>query len=122
MFQNSFPFAYLNSQSGGVIGKVESANYKELERLSCEAFNILRDNANNFIVLLKLMLRAGIEELSSPDDIRFLKKRLVLNLSHEEAADHFKQLMRQAVRNIRQLVSDTFHTIRHHRNKSLPAD
>src|SRR4051812_33292835 len=83
--------------------------YQRFEDTCCQAYNIVRKNADLFINLFSLvtffsfipsvltlsmqMLSTGLTELQSVDNIMFLRDQLMLDLSDELAKTHFKSLI-----------------------------
>ena len=65
------------------------------DNLAVEAFIILRRNADIFVNLLILMLVAELEELDIKS-IEFIKKAMFLNVSEEEAAVNFRNVIAEA--------------------------
>ena len=63
-------------------------------RMSCQAFNILREYGNLLLNLFMQMVPAGMPELQSADDVAYLQGQLNLNLtehartSFDNAPDH----------------------------------
>lgn len=106
------PFVFTPMYSK-VLGGVDSEHYRKLETLAGEAYNVLRKNGNVLLSLFKLMRFTGIPELESVKDIEFLRNRLALHLSDEEANAEFSNLMLDALTNMRQLLSDAVHVIKH---------
>jgi phosphatidylinositol-4,5-bisphosphate 3-kinase len=80
------------------MGGAESPHYKQFVELSCKAFNVVRKNANVFINLFAMMLQTGIPELRKEDDINYLRDAFALELSEDEAAKRFEELIDQSVK------------------------
>lgn len=78
---------------------------KNTERFShfqsvCEqAFLIIRRRGNFIISLFAMMLSTGIPEVSSVDDLQYLRETLVLDLSEEQARTHFRAKFTEALKN-----------------------
>lgn len=103
-------------------------------RLSQKAFNILRSNANLLITLFSLMTACGIPELTKPEDIEWLREKLMVrkrsrcSVAHlfipgplvaqigatkEEAAEKFKAEIFESLRQKATQVNDMFHMLVH---------
>lgn len=65
------------------------------------AFIVIRNKSTLFINLFALMCSSGIPELSSLDDLRYLKNALSLDDTEEVAVQNFKKKMFEALRNER---------------------
>ena len=75
---------------------VSKSEYKNFESLCCQAYMSLRKRANVIINLLSMMLGAGIPELSSFDDIEYVRSSLALEKSPLEAYQHFTNCLAAA--------------------------
>lgn len=107
------PFVFTKAYAH-VLGGIESLKYKELQDLTGRAFNILRENGNLLMVLFKLMIHCGLPELQRSKDIEWVRDKLVLEMSNEEASKHFCGLFIESMSNKRQLVMDAVHYWKHH--------
>ncbi|CAL4116873.1 unnamed protein product, partial [Meganyctiphanes norvegica] len=66
----------------------------------CEqAFEILRQYGSFIISLFAMMISTGLPELQSEKDLDYLKETLKLDLSKEEALDHFRSKFDEALSN-----------------------
>jgi len=75
----------------------KSEEYKKFEDLCCQAYMSIRKRANVIINLLSMMLGAGLPELSSFEDIEFVRTALAVEKSRdEEALLYFKACMAAA--------------------------
>ena len=70
-------------------GLAEGAAFKDFVRLSQKAFNILRSNANLLITLFSLMTACGIPELTKPEDIEWLREKLMVRKRSRCSVAHF---------------------------------
>ena len=77
-----------------------------------EAYNILRENANLLLSLLQLMISAEIPELRSNKDIMYMREKLMLHLSPEDAAKHFEKEIYKNMKSTKQKMNDAAHLIR----------
>lgn len=60
-----------------------------LQEICIRAYLDLRSNSNLLITLFSLMMLTGIPELSSTDDIKYLKEALQLGKDDSSAQEHF---------------------------------
>ena len=75
----------------------KSEEYKRFEDLCCQAYMSIRKRANVIINLLSMMLGAGLPELSSFEDIEYVRTTLAVEKSRdEEALLYFKNCMAAA--------------------------
>jgi hypothetical protein len=92
----------------------ESPLFKKFLELSCEAYDVVRENGGLMMILFMLMLETGIPELVSlENDVGFLQKTLILSNTKEEASQHFIDQTMSALVNKRQLFSDYCHIVAH---------
>ena len=86
--------AYVMHGSGS---REKSPAYIKFVDLCAKAFNVLRKNARVLIVLFQLMIPAGIPELSSDDDIGYLRDKLALDLDDAAAAKQIKKEIKKCL-------------------------
>ncbi|XP_071988289.1 phosphatidylinositol 3-kinase C2 domain-containing subunit gamma-like [Engystomops pustulosus] len=72
---------------------------QEFVELCCSAYNILRRHSTLIITLLELMLQAGLPELRSVDDLRYVHDRLRPYDSDAQAASYFSSKIRESLEN-----------------------
>jgi phosphatidylinositol-4,5-bisphosphate 3-kinase len=75
----------------------EGEGRKQFEELAITALEILRKNSKLLITLFLLMLGTGIPELRVPEDILYIKKKLYMDMTSEQAAAEFEQLIRDSI-------------------------
>ncbi|KPA77138.1 putative phosphatidylinositol 3-kinase 2 [Leptomonas pyrrhocoris] len=95
------------------MGGANSPIYKYFVDLACQAYNALRRHSNALIMLFMLMLSTGIPELQTLDDIEWLRTVLLINRTDDEATEHYKSLINDAVSNFRTLLNDYIHIMAH---------
>jgi len=61
------------------------------------AYLVLRRNCNFLITLFLMMMNTGLPEVSCLEDVEYLRKTLVPNVSEEEAVDFFKAKFQEAL-------------------------
>eukprot|EP01117_Protostelium_nocturnum_P006783 TRINITY_DN2436_c0_g1_i2.p1 TRINITY_DN2436_c0_g1~~TRINITY_DN2436_c0_g1_i2.p1 ORF type:complete len:1251 (+),score=411.48 TRINITY_DN2436_c0_g1_i2:224-3976(+) len=76
-----------------VMGGKDSPDFKKFVDLCCRSYNILRKYANTFINLFAMMLSTGIPELTSVDDIEYLRDAFSLGATEEQAKEKFTNLI-----------------------------
>lgn len=82
----------------------------------CEkAYLILRKHANLLITLFTMMLSTGIPELSSVDDVGYLRNTLQVDISDDNiAAKHFREKLIDAkTRSSYTKIDWFFHNVKH---------
>jgi phosphatidylinositol-4,5-bisphosphate 3-kinase len=80
-----------------VMGGKDSPQFNRFIELCCRAYNILRAHASMFINLFQMMLSTGIPELTSTQDIDYLRDAFCIGMSDEEAARHYTQLIYESL-------------------------
>ncbi|KAK7196018.1 Phosphoinositide 3-kinase family protein [Novymonas esmeraldas] len=95
------------------MGGSSSPIFKYFVEVACKAYNILRRHSSALIMLFMLMLSTGIPELQTLDDIEWLRTVLLLNRTDEEASEHYKSLINEALSNFRTLLNDYIHIMAH---------
>ena len=96
-----------------VLGGVESATFTKFVSLCCQAYNILRKNADKFINLMAMMLSTGIPELREPEDINYLRNTLCLDLGDEEAAESFIKQISSSLGCKTTMINNMIHILAH---------
>ncbi|PRP82087.1 hypothetical protein PROFUN_03777 [Planoprotostelium fungivorum] len=81
-----------------VMGGIGSENFQTFVTLCCQAYNIVRREANTFINLFAMMLNTGIPELRSEKDLEYVRQAFALKMSEEEAARHFTSLIHESIK------------------------
>jgi len=102
------PFVF-TPQYAHVLGGKGTPMYQLFEEKCCACYNIIRKNADLFISLFSMMLSTGLEELTSVENIMFLRDQLSLDLKDEAASAHFKQLVEVSLSTKRQQFMDMVH-------------
>lgn len=78
------------------MGGAASSNFKRYKSYCAQAYNIIRNNANLILNLLKLMLDAGINDLGPPE-LLIVQEKFHLELNDEEAERFFQNMVDQCV-------------------------
>jgi len=95
-------------QYEGVMGK---ENFERFQSICCRAYNVIRKYSSQFITLFTLMLPSGLPELQSENDILFIKDRLQLHLTDEQAEDYFKLKLAESRDNSTIQFNHAFHVV-----------
>ena len=90
-----------------------SKTYNEFLELCCKAYNVLRKNSTLFINLFILMLTAGMPELSTFEDIYYLRDMLYLKLDEIKAAELYKKEIQDSLNETWRLIDNFFHNWLH---------
>lgn len=83
--------------TGGQEKPEKSKSFQHFVQLACTAYNLVRRNASKFIALFQMMLSTGIPELSSNDDLSYLRDALDFEMTEEQAAKHFESLIYESL-------------------------
>lgn len=92
-----------------VMGGEKSEQFKKFLKFCTISYNLLRKHISTFISFFGLMLFAGIPQLTSPDDLGYLRKSLSTHLSDEEAAKHFNKLIDESLKATSTQINFAFH-------------
>jgi hypothetical protein len=109
------PAMKLSKEILHVIGGVSGPHFARFLTLCCEAFNILRREANTILNLLMLMVDANIPDLSmngKTDSLKILMKvqnRFCLGLTDEEAAEYLQSMISESMRAVFPQITEAIH-------------
>eukprot|EP01063_Lacrimia_lanifica_P008012 TRINITY_DN1514_c0_g2_i1.p1 TRINITY_DN1514_c0_g2~~TRINITY_DN1514_c0_g2_i1.p1 ORF type:complete len:1150 (+),score=399.61 TRINITY_DN1514_c0_g2_i1:130-3579(+) len=101
-------YAYVLGK-GGKDDKETSKVYDHFCYIACTAYNIARKHRDVIISLFSLMLSTGIPELTSLEDMHWLRHVLAPKLSDTEAARAFALLIKESLNNKRTRLNDYIH-------------
>ena len=87
--------------------------YSEFLEAEVAAYNIVRRQGSMFIVMIKMLVATGIEELTQLDDIEWLINALQLYKTKEAAGDFIKVKTQQAVTCKMTQINNFAHIIMH---------
>eukprot|EP01091_Cochliopodium_minus_P009002 TRINITY_DN2134_c2_g1_i2.p1 TRINITY_DN2134_c2_g1~~TRINITY_DN2134_c2_g1_i2.p1 ORF type:complete len:1422 (+),score=367.59 TRINITY_DN2134_c2_g1_i2:21-4286(+) len=104
-------FAYVIT--GGKEKPEKSSSFQKFINHTTSAYNILRQNANIFISLFLLMLSTGIPELSTVEDLDYLKESFSVGSSDEESVKFFSGLVYESLNTKTTQLNNFFHIIAH---------
>ena len=96
-----------------VMGGTRGEPFKRFIDLCCEAFIIIRQHAHLFINLFAMMLSTGIPELTSAEDILWLRNALVLDKTDKEARKKFTKLIFQSLHTTTTQINNAVHLAAH---------
>ena len=90
-------------------------NKEEYFKTACvKAFKILRDNAQRLINMFIIMSSAGMPELCGMNDVKYMKKMLVLDKqSDDDAGNYFIGLIKQSKNDRFRLIDNMIHNWKH---------
>lgn len=94
------------------LSEKDESSFASFEQDAGTVFNILRHNAKLLITLLMLMVGTGIPELSKPEDIQYMKDKLFLEMTDDEAAAEFKKLTKQSMDSTKTKLNNFFHNLK----------
>ncbi|KAF6209139.1 hypothetical protein GE061_014883 [Apolygus lucorum] len=77
----------------------EALEFQVFRKICEQAFLILRRHGNLILSLFAMMISTGLPELSSENDLNYLRDTLVLDLNEEDALQHFRSKFDEALRN-----------------------
>jgi phosphatidylinositol-4,5-bisphosphate 3-kinase len=93
-------------------GKKNTAPYKLFCDTCAKAFNILRQHSRTLIVLFQLMIPAGIPELTRDTDIEYMKDKLHLKLTDEQAGKLIKKEIKKCLNDYYRIFDNWVHNIK----------
>eukprot|EP01133_Synstelium_polycarpum_P015858 gene15858-18844_t len=73
-------------------------HFKTFEEICGKAFNIIRKKAHVFLNLFLMMVSTGMPELNHRDDIKYLRDALLLDLTNEQAAARFSEMIQESLK------------------------
>lgn len=79
--------------------RAHTDDFRRFQQYCEDAFLIIRRKGPLFISLFAMMLSTGIPEISSVDDLNYLRETLVLDKSEEQAREHFRAKFTEALKN-----------------------
>ena len=107
------PFVF-TPEMAHVMGGKSGAMFRKFEELCVNAFNVLRREGRLLVALFELMIPAGMPELSSVEDVEFLREVLQLGESDDEATSLFKTMIRKASADTMRQVDNAIHVLAHY--------
>lgn len=96
-----------------VMGGEQSELYATFRELCCRCYNLLRTHSNTFISLFAMMLRTGLPQLNSAEDLAYLRRAFSTNLTTKQADQTFKRLIDESLQSKSTQINFTFHILAH---------
>jgi phosphatidylinositol kinase/protein kinase (PI-3 family) len=106
------PFVLTKGMAFAMGGK-GSEEYRRFVDLCCSAFNFIRLHGEELVTLFRLMVPAGMPELTCDEDIQYLVDQLHLGKSDEEASKIFQGEINAAIADVYRRVDNLLHTLKH---------
>ena len=86
--------------------------FGEFLKLCKDIYNVLRAESTFLISLMQMGVGMGLSELRSDSDVMYMRKRLMLHLSDEEAGQHFVDEVYNNMNASLTLLNDAAHLLR----------
>eukprot|EP00794_Sanderia_malayensis_P018694 gene18694-20582_t len=102
-------------------GDTMSRNFQHFVELCCEAFNVIRKNADLILNLLGLMVSSGIAYLSTTNDLDYVQHALQLPLSDAEATGYFTRLIETSLSSKSTQLNFFIHNVAHLKDSNASA-
>ncbi|KYQ89458.1 phosphatidylinositol 3-kinase [Tieghemostelium lacteum] len=106
------PFV-LTPEFAHVMGGEKSQNFKWFSDLCCLSYKFIRKHRNLFIILFSLMISTGIPELTTKEDIDYLREAFLMDLNDEEAAASFADLIQKSLKTKTTQILFALHILSH---------
>jgi phosphatidylinositol-4,5-bisphosphate 3-kinase len=106
------PFV-LTPEFAFVMGGKDSDRFRYFVRLCCRAYNLVRRNSNLIINLFAMMLSTGIPELRGDQDLLYLQDALASDLTDEESAQVFTELIYDSLSSLATRANFAIHILAH---------
>lgn len=87
--------------------------YNRFVQMACKQYNIMRQNGVLLIIMNKMLVATGIEELSQIQDLQWLFDKLNLEMTPEQAEQHFKDRIEEAVKTFLTKFNNFVHILAH---------
>jgi hypothetical protein len=100
-------------QMAHVLGGTEGAAFRDFVRYATAAYNALRAHGDLVVTLLSLMVACGLPELRTPQDIDWLRDRLMRGAPNAVAASAFNDLIYESLSSRSVQVNEVFHMLKH---------
>merc|ERR1711865_627709 len=106
------PFVF-TPQFAAVFGGANGQRYEEFCQVCCNAYNALRRESQLIISLFRLMISSGLPELQTEEDLYWLREKLSLAMTEDEASAHFRAMIKESLENDRTKINNFFHIMKH---------
>jgi len=87
--------------------------YEKFKDLCCFTYNILRQNASILVSLCSLAIPCNLPELQSEKDVVWIYEKLMVTKSDEEASEHFRKELDNALSSRATRYNDAAHMLAH---------
>lgn len=106
------PFVLTEEMEFAMGGK-DSDSFELFKELCCQAYNLVRTQGHRLIYLFKMMISAGMPELSNETDIEYFRDMLSLELTESEASERFRREIMSARNNAFRRLDNAIHNLKH---------
>jgi phosphatidylinositol-4,5-bisphosphate 3-kinase len=96
-----------------VMGGLKSEKYRQFSSLSSESFLVLRKYSSLWLNLFQLMQAAGMPELTTEDDIDYIRERLCLTDDDEGAKKTIQKELVHSHDDLYRRLDNTIHNVKH---------
>jgi phosphatidylinositol-4,5-bisphosphate 3-kinase len=102
-----FVFTYAMKQC------MNDEQYDDFKDLCCDIYNILRQNASMLVSLISLAIPCNLPELQSEKDVVWIYEKLMVHVSEEEASQHFRDTLDDALGTTFTRLNEATHLLAH---------
>ena len=92
---------------------MDDEQFEKFKDLCCMAYNILRQNASILVSLVSLAIPCELPELRSEQDVVWIYEKLQVDMTEEEAAQHFRATIEEALQTRTTRFNDVAHMLAH---------
>ena len=87
--------------------------YQDFIELCVDVYNILREHSQLLVSLVSLAIPCGLPELQTEKDVLWLYEKLNVDMSDEEAGEHFRMQLNIALNTKGTRINDAAHMLVH---------
>ncbi|XP_077177735.1 phosphatidylinositol 4-phosphate 3-kinase C2 domain-containing subunit alpha isoform X2 [Paroedura picta] len=102
-------------------GEKPTIRFQLFVDLCCQAYNLIRKQANLFLNLLSLMLSSGLPELTGVQDLKYVQDALQPQTTDAEATIFFTRLIESSLGNVATKFNFFIHNLAQLRFSGLPS-
>jgi len=106
------PFVF-TPEFAHVIRTKDNDNFQRFTQSCCKGYNVIRKHSHTFIVLFLLMLTTGIPQLSTTEDLEYLRESFALQKTDEEAEKIFIRLIDESLNTKTTQINNAIHILAH---------
>ncbi|XP_007515908.2 phosphatidylinositol 4-phosphate 3-kinase C2 domain-containing subunit alpha [Erinaceus europaeus] len=103
-------------------GEKPTIRFQLFVDLCCQAYNLIRKQANLFLNLLSLMIPSGLPELTSTQDLKYVRDALQPQTTDAEATIFFTRLIESSLGSIATKFNFFIHNLAQLRFSGLPSN